>query len=442
MVFQAKLYKPIDNASLIVFRMLFGFLMFWQIGYDFFSGFITRNFVKVKFTFSHIGMDWLQPLPGNGMYWYFGVMGILALMVSVGYKYRFAIIFLTLFWAGSYFMQKTIYNNHHYLILLICFIMCFLPARNYASVDTKINPSIKRLSMPYWCSIVMILQMAIVYLYASVAKLYGGWMDGTFSKVMLGKNAPEFIGGIYSNPLFHLFIAYAGIAFDLLIIPMLLWKRTRNLALLLSVFFHLFNSIHLRIGIFPFLALGFILFFYEPETIRKRFLWRKPEMITENYEPGKSILTYIFIPYFIVQLLLPLRHHLIKGDVLWTEEGHRLSWRMMLRSRTGTTVFKVVDNKTNDTIKHQLSKDLTKTQIKKMRTKPDMIWQTAQMIKKKYVKKGKDVRVYADSKIAINRGEERQLINPNVDLAHAEWDYFWHNDWILLYDENGKVIVN
>jgi len=165
-------------------------------------------------------------------------------------------------------------------------------------------------------------------------------------------------------------------------------------------------------------------------------------MSTENYEPGKSILAYFFIPYFIVQLLLPLRHHLIKGDVLWTEEGHRLSWRMMLRSRTGTTNFKIIDNKTNEVIRYRLSKDLTRTQIKKMRTRPDMIWQTAQMIKKKYAKNGKDVRVYADTQIAINHGDTRRLIDPNVDLARAKWDYFWHNDWILLYDENGKVIAN
>ncbi|WP_316930169.1 HTTM domain-containing protein [Leeuwenhoekiella sp. MAR_2009_132] len=36
-----------------------------------------------------------------------------------------------------------------------------------------------------------------------------------------------------------------------------------------------------------------------------------------------------------MQLELPLRHWIIKDDVLWTEEGHRLSWRMMLRSKGG-----------------------------------------------------------------------------------------------------------
>ena len=439
---QAKLYKPIDNAPLVVFRILFGFLIFWQIVFELLSGYVKRTYVNPKFTFSHIGMDWLQPLPGNGTYVYFIVMGILAFMVCIGYKYRFAIITFTVFWAGSYFVQKTTYNNHHYLILLLGLMMSFLPAGKYASVDANVNASIKRLSMPYWCSLVMILQIAIVYFYATVAKLYGGWLDGSFTKVMLNKNVPEFLEPFYSHPYFYIFIAYAGLVFDLLIVGLLLWKKTRNLALVLSIFFHIFNSVHLSIGIFPFLALGFIVFFYEPETIRKCFLWKKPLMDTENYEPGKSILTYFFIPYFIIQLLIPLRHHLIKGDVLWTEEGHRLSWRMMLRSRTGTTNFKVIDNKTNEVIRYRLSKDLTRTQIKKMRTRPDMIWQTAQMIKKKYARKGKDVRVYADTQIAINHGDTRRLIDPNVDLAHAKWDYFWHNDWILLYDENGKVIAN
>lgn len=109
-----------------------------------------------------------------------------------------------------------------------------------------------------------------------------------------------------------------------------------------------------------------------------------------------------FVPYYIFQLLMPLRHFAIKGDVLWTEEGHRLSWRMMLRDRNGYVKFYVQDLETGKRFKFNLRKLLTKKQVRNMRTKPDMIWQTAQFIGEYYKKKGRKVAVYVDAKAGIN----------------------------------------
>src|SRR5690554_7360920 len=67
-------------------------------------------------------------------------------------------------------------------------------------------------------------------------------------------------------------------------------------------------------------------------------------------------------PYLILQVLLPLRHWAIKGDVLWTEEGHRLSWRMMLRARGGEAEFKVVDKKSGDVLAFSHEELLNKKQ--------------------------------------------------------------------------------
>lgn len=439
---KAKLYRPIDNAPLILFRILFGALLSWQVLDYMRSGFIKANFITPAFSFSHIGMEWLQPLAGDGMYYYFGLIGLTSFFVMIGFKYRFNIILFTIVWAGMYFMQKTTYNNHHYLILLIGFLMCFLPAADYASVDTLVNPNKKRLSMPYWCSGIMILQIAMVYFFASIAKLYGGWLDGTFLKNLLLNHAPTFLRGIYAQPWFYLTVAYCGLLFDFLIVPLLLWKKTRNIAFVASIAFHIFNKLHLSIGIFPFLSLSFIAFFYPPETIRSVFFWKKPPFVTPEKPPQNALLYFIFIPYFLIQLLLPIRHHFIKGDVFWTEEGHRLSWRMMLRGRSGTTEFKVIDNQTKQEIKYDLKKELTKKQIKSMQTKPDMIWQTAQRIRKSFADKGIDVSVYANSMVSINRqNEKRKLIDPNVDLGKAKWDYFWHNEWILLYDADGEILT-
>lgn len=438
-----KFYQPIDNAPLIIFRIFFGFLLAAETFGAILTGWVNENFIKPKFTFSHIGMDWLQPLPGNGMYFYFATMGILGILVMIGYKYRWTLSAFTLLWTITYWMQKTSYNNHYYLLILVCLIMIFLPANRYASVDVKQNPKIKSLSMPIWCSWVMIFQISIVYFFATLSKFYPDWLDGTFTKnLLLNKSPYPFIQEIFDQKWFYLFIAYSGIAFDLLIIPLLLWKKSRTAAFIASLIFHLFNAVTLQIGIFPFFALSFVVFFYPPEKMRKIFLKKKPQLQVEEapvYQ-NKSVLLYFFIPYFIIQIALPLRHWFIKGDVLWTEEGHRLSWRMMLRSRSGFTDLKVVDKKTQQTIYYNIHSQLTDKQFRMISDKPDAIWQMAQRIKKEFAEKGKDVSIFANTQVSVNMKPRKPLIDPNVDLGEAKWDYFFHSDWILLYDNQGNRI--
>ena len=429
------LFKAIDNSPLIVFRILFGFLIACESFGAILTGWVKRVLTDPQFTFSFIGFEWLQPLPGFGMYFYFVLMGFFGLAIMLGYRYRIAITSYTILWAGVYFMQKSSYNNHYYLLLLISFLLIFLPANRYASLDVKQNRVSEEKTMPYWISLLFIIQVGIVYVFASLAKFYPDWLDGTFTKNLLsGTTSRPFFLELFSQKWFYLFIAYAGILFDLLIVPFLLFKKTRTLALIASVIFHIFNSITLQIGIFPFFALTFALFFYEPETIRRLFLRKKPKLEDENLSQnlyGKRIVYFLMIPYLIIQIALPLRHHFIEGDVLWTEEGHRLSWRMMLRERNGYITIQIKDLKTGSVSIYNYRKNLTNKQAQNLATKPDFIWQYCQRIKEEY--KGKHIAIYIDCKNSINRKEYKSLIDPNYDMAKAEWNYFAHNEWILLY---------
>lgn len=431
-----QLFKRIDNAPLIIFRIFFGLLLAAESFGAIATGWVRRVFVDAQFTFSHIGMEWLQPLPGNGMYFYFVVMGVSGLLVMLGYRYRLSLLTFTILWAGVYFMQKSSYNNHYYLLLLISIIMLFLPANQYASLDAKRNPSIKSLSMPQWCSWVMIAQIAILYFFATIAKFYPGWLDGSFTRLLFVNNPFEVIKQIVEHPSFHLFIAYSGILFDLLIVPLLLIRKTRTMAFFAAIFFHLFNAIFLHIGIFPFFALSFTVFFYPPDFMRKIFFKRKPilEETEINYET-KLTLLWFFIPYFIIQLALPIRHWFIPHDVLWTEEGHRLSWRMMLRSRQAITHFRIIDKETDDLILYDYRKNLSDKQQNFVAANPDGIWQMAQIIKKEFADKNQDVSIFVDSQVSINGGMYQQFIDPNVDFATAKWNYFGHDEWILIPEE-------
>lgn len=433
-------FKRIDNSALIVFRVFFGLILVVEAWGAILTGWVKRIMIDPKFTFHFIGFDFLQPLPGNSMYFYYIIMGIVGIMVMIGFKYRLNILLYTIMWTSVYLMQKSAYNNHYYLQVLLLLFMCIAPANRYLSVDAKMKPEIESNSMPRWIWLFIVLQVWLVYTYASIAKIYPDWLDGTATGyLMKSRQSYWLIGDFLQQKWIHYAIAYFGIFFDLLAVPLLLWSKTRKFIFGLSIFFHLFNSIVFGIGVFPYLSLCFTLFFFPSNTIKSIFLKKKThydkgEIVVPKHR--KPILAF-FSLWFLVQFSLPLRHWLIKGDVLWTEEGHRLSWRMMLRTKSSIIQIKLVNKQTNETSFVNTNDYLTRKQHK-MLSRPDGIWQFCQKLKEEYAKKGTEIELYVDCKVSINGHEYATLIDPFYNMADAEWDYFWHKDWILLEPQKNK----
>lgn len=134
------LFKHIDNSALIVFRIIFGLLIFLESIGAILTGWVKQAMIDPQFTFSFIGFEWLQPLPGNWMYAYYIIMGAFGFCVMIGYKYRLSIIAFTVLWTGTYLMQKASYNNHYYLLILLSAVMIIQPAHRYLSIDAKKIP--------------------------------------------------------------------------------------------------------------------------------------------------------------------------------------------------------------------------------------------------------------------------------------------------------------
>jgi len=92
--------------------MFFGLLVVAEALGAVLTGWVDRVFIEPDFTFSYIGVEWIEPLPGNGMYYYFILMAIAGLFIALGYYYRSAAILFAVLWTGVYLMQKSSYNNH------------------------------------------------------------------------------------------------------------------------------------------------------------------------------------------------------------------------------------------------------------------------------------------------------------------------------------------
>ena len=352
--------SPIDNSALVLFRAVFGLLITLEAGGAIATGWVKRIFVDPTFHFTFIGFEWLDVLKGEFMYAYFAMMAIAGVFIMLGLFYRPAMLIYAIMWSGVYLAQKTAYNNHYYLLMLLCWIMVFMPANRRFSLDSKRKPEILSYAMPNGIRWFWIAQITIVYTYAAIAKIYPDWLAGKFVEISFhAKKDWPIIGSFLTLPYMDLLVSYTAILFDGLISPLLLWKKTRKWAFISSLIFHLFNSLVFHIGIFPFMSISFALFFYPPETIAnyfQRIIKSKSSQPTNKKATNSYIPNWVFgiaTVYLLIQLILPLRHWVIPGNVLWNEAGHRCSWRMMLRSKSGKTNFIVLDKKGEQKVLHQ-----------------------------------------------------------------------------------------
>ncbi len=441
------LFKEVDNAPLIVFRWIFGFLLMAEAWGAIATGWVYRAFIEPQHTFPFMAFSWLEPLPGNGMYYYYALMGLAGLFVMLGLYYRTSMAIYALMWAAVYFMQKTHYNNHYYLLMLLNFFMVLVPAHQYASLDVRRDPGLKSLTCPRWCLLIFAAQITIVYVYASVAKMYPDWIQARPVHIWFEAKKDYFlVGPLLAKEWFQHVVAWGGILFDLLIAPALMWKKTRKYAFILSIFFHLFNSAVFQVGIFPYLGISFALFFFPPDQIRRIFLKKKPVPVipsgTSRLTSKRRFLLSALGVYFLFQVWLPLRHWTYPGNVNWTEEGHRLSWHMMLRVKGGYVRIQAVNHDTGESFQIRNSDYLTSKQERSLATRPDVLYQYIQILKEDLARRGlTNISLYVNSMVSLNGRPLQPLYDPETDMTRVTWQPFRHSEWLvpLMKEESAET---
>ena len=83
-----RLFEPVDIASIAVFRMFFGAILFWEVWRFFDNDWIRTFYIVRRFYFKYFGFEWIHPWPGDGMYVHFVAVGVFALCVMAGLLYR------------------------------------------------------------------------------------------------------------------------------------------------------------------------------------------------------------------------------------------------------------------------------------------------------------------------------------------------------------------
>ena len=364
------LSRPVSGASLAIFRIGYGLVILLYI-----SKFLKRApdgnsildfvFSRWAWHFSYPGFEWVRPLPPTALEIHYVLMGVAAVMVMLGIFYRYAISYVFVGFTYIFLLEATRYNNHYYLMSLMAFLLIWMPAdarfslRNFFRNRTRSKPHEPE-TVPVWNIWVLRFELFLVYFYGGIAKFNADWLRGEpiitaadklLSFLQKWLPMPEAITAKEVS----LFLAWGGLVFDLAVGFLLLHRRTRMMAFLAALLFHLHNNYIFSIGVFPLLASASTLIFFPPDWPlqlkdrvlrifrRKEIPVREPQTAS-TWVPLKPVTLWFLAIFVVWQSVWPLRHFFIEGDANWTEEGHGFSWRMMLRSKvTGHLAFWIID---------------------------------------------------------------------------------------------------
>ena len=443
------LNKTTDVSPLVIFRIGFGIMMCYGVIRFWLKGWIETIYIQPNFHFSYFGFEWVKPL-GNFTYILFIICGLATIFIALGFKYRIAIITFFLSFTYIELMDKTIYLNHYYFISMMSFLMIFLPLNASFSLDSYLQKKSYNL-VPNWTIDVIKIMLTIVYLYAGLAKINSDWLLKAMPlKIWLpSKYDLPFLGeNLMQQNWFQYAMSWSGMFYDLLIPFLLFYKRTRIFAFILVVFFHVFTRVLFPIGMFPYVMIISTLIFFDSNFHKKiisilritihRLLKLKNEIVINEVYPllnRKISLTIVFL-FLSVQLLFPFRYLTYPGELFWTEEGYRFSWRVMLIEKMGYTNFKIVDAETNNYFYVDNQDFLTPLQEKQMSFQPDFILEYAHYLGDHFKKQGhKNIQVFAESYVALNGRLSQPFIDKSIDL-YKEKESWKHKNWILpLNDE-------
>lgn len=412
------------------------------------NGWVHSMYIAPKVFFPFFGLDFIQPLPGNGMYLVFGLMLLASLGIILGAFYRLSSSLFFLLFTYVELIDKTNYLNHYYFVSLVSFLIIFMPAAASFSVDNVLFKRREQKEAARIFVMLLQLQLFLVYFFAGVAKLNYDWL---IEAQPLRTWLPAFshfpvIGQFMEMAEVAYLFAWFGCIYDLSIGFFLMNRRTVNVAYFFVVIFHLATSLFFNIGMFPYIMITITVIFFR-ESFHLRILNRLKSVVcykrfitsdsvqTSTLSPGSFRLFYaMLLVYFTVQIVMPFRYLFYEGKLFWTEQGYRFSWRVMLMEKAGAAFFTVKDQKSGASVEVDNKDHLTFMQEKMMATQPDMMVDYARFLKKEYTARGfKDPVVTVMSYVTVNGRGSREFVDPAVDLASVSNSLFENKNWVRSY---------
>jgi hypothetical protein len=440
-------------APLATFRILFGLLMFAAMVRFGLRDWVDTLFVEPVFHFKYWGFAWVPAPKAGAWILYFGaLLGALGIMLGAFYRLSAFTFWFCFTWLEL--VDVSNYLNHYYFISLVAGLMIFVPAHRSLSVDLCLRPKIRVVSVPKFWRALLLLQIAVLYFYAGVAKIHPDWLlEAMPLKIWLeSKSHLPLVGSLVTQDWVAYVFSWFGMLFDLTIAFFLLAPKTRPWAYGVVWIFHTATAIFFPgIGMFPWVMVSLTPIFFAPQVHHKVQSWlmgwtgqvspgfAESPAHTPSDSPAPQgplsgraqLATLVFVVYAIYHLLMPLRYALYPGDLFWTEQGYRFSWRVMLMEKAGYTTFYVTDPTSGRTAEVNNYQYLNPYQEKMMSTQPDLILAFAHHLDQVYKEQGiSDPIVKVRSFVSLNGSPQALFVDSTVDLSREPRD-LRTKTWIL-----------
>lgn len=427
---EAEARAPTDAASLGAFRVLLGAMLVVAVVRHWAKGGIHDAFVVPKVFFPYDGLSFVRPLPGLGMYVVYAVIAFAGASLALGFRSRTSAAVACVLFTYAHACDKTSYLNHYYLIGLLLALAALLPLGSALSIDSARAGGERDVAR--WMPWLVRFQIGCVYFYGGVGKLESDWLCSAMPlRIWLAANGDfPLLGPLLRLPETAFVMSWLGAAFDLTVPLLLSIKRTRIFAYACVVAFHVVTARLFQIGMFPWVMIALTPVFFEPSWPRRLFPFAFGDRAGSPRDLPRLALAFPFV-WALFQIVYPLRSHLFAGDVLWTEDGYRFSWRVMLIEKAGSAELEAIDPGSGARRLVRTRAYLTPFQEKMMSTQPDMIRAFAVIVADDAERHGEPrPRVTADVIVALNGRPPARLVDPLVDLA-AEPPSFGTTRWVL-----------
>ncbi len=436
-----RMYAPVDASSIGAFRVMFGLVMLAYALHTLRAGYLYDSYVRPHLQFTYLGFGWITPLPYAGLVALTVALMGFAACITLGIFQRLAAAAFCIGWTYFFLLDKAYYINHFYLVSLLTLLLAVLPgSAAYAPRWAGYTAT----QVPAWHLWTLRAQFGILYFYAGLAKIQSDWIAGEPMRAFL---APYFNSPIGETSRLHNWAAYAfswgGLGFDLLIVPGLLWPRTRTLTLLLALGFHVFNHAVFNIGFFPWLAMAGTLLYLPPDWPRQ-LLGRLNIAAGDRSAPPPRLpdtprfLLPALACFFAVQAVLPFQRFLYPGNSHWTEEGQKFSWQLMMKNKVGTAEFTIENLDTGERERIIEKRYLNDLQLLMMAGDPDMLVQFAHFLAAEAHAQGiQRVAVYADTSVSLNSRPKQRIAPSDLNLASVNRS-LGHYPWIVPLEDHNR----
>ncbi|MEY4575619.1 MAG: hypothetical protein RL701_322 [Pseudomonadota bacterium] len=371
------------------------------------KGWVQSQLIGPRYHFTYPYFEYVRPwsasasAPAALMYLHVGGLFAAAVGLALGVRTRSCALLLALGWCYVELIDRATYLNHYYLVCLMAFLLACTPAElRYSSV-------------PRWSLWVLRLQVAVVYVFAGIAKLNSDWLFHA-QPLRIWLAAVSGSVGWLATPACAFVASWAGAAFDLCIVPALLWRRTRTAALCTAVLFHVTTGWLFPNGMFPWIMLSCVTLLL-PADWPRRWL---PLTAAHVPAPTPRGLPWLLGVHCVLQVLVPLHHHVWERESAWTGTGFDFAWKVMIAEKAGSVTFTTRDRSTGATQTVLPSALLTPLQQRALAQDPRLIIAFArELARRRRAETGQDCAVFADAWATLNGRPAQRLIAPDVDLT-------------------------